>query len=89
MIRGVRGSTDVEAEISLANLNHRLAPEIETLFVPAHPELSEVSSSKLKELVRCGCDISRHCPDGIAQRLIDRLARSASAFERDRAAARG
>ena len=73
LIRGVRGSPDVDTEISLANLNHQLAPEIETVFVPAHPELSEVSSSKLKELVCQGNDISRYCPEAIAQQLVDRL----------------
>ena len=69
LIRGVRGSTDAEGEMTLANLNRGLAPEIETVFVPAHPELSEVSSSKLKELSRGGADISRYCPPEIVARL--------------------
>lgn len=69
LIRGVRGSTDAESEITLANLNRELAPEIETVFVPAHPELSEVSSSKLKELSRNGGDVSKYCPPEIVTRL--------------------
>ena len=68
LVRGVRGATDVEAEIALANLNRELAPEIETVFIPAHPELSEVSSSKLKELAREGADLSRYCPPGDRRR---------------------
>jgi pantetheine-phosphate adenylyltransferase len=73
LVRGVRGATDVESEIALANMNHELAPEIETVFVPAHPELSEVSSSKVKELVIHGMDISRYCPPSIAGRLREQL----------------
>jgi pantetheine-phosphate adenylyltransferase len=73
LVRGVRGCTDVEAEIALAHLNHELAPEIETVFIPAHPELSEVSSSKLKELAHQGADISRCCPVEIAARLRQRV----------------
>ena len=73
LVRGVRSCTDVEAEIALANLNHELAPEIETVFVPAHPELSLVSSSRLKELARQGMDISSYCPAEIATRLQRRL----------------
>jgi pantetheine-phosphate adenylyltransferase len=69
LIRGVRSSTDAESEIRLANLNRELAPEIETVFVPAHPELSEVSSSKLKELARSGADTSRYCPPEIVARF--------------------
>jgi pantetheine-phosphate adenylyltransferase len=73
LVRGVRSCTDVEAEIALANVNRELAPELETVFVPAHPELSEVSSSRLKELVRQGADISRYCPADIAARLRRRM----------------
>jgi pantetheine-phosphate adenylyltransferase len=73
MIRGVRGATDAEAELALANLNHELAPEIETVFVPAHPRLSVVSSSRLKELVRLGEDVSPYCPGSVARRLTSRI----------------
>jgi pantetheine-phosphate adenylyltransferase len=73
LVRGVRGCTDVEGEIALANRNYTLAPEIETVFIPAHPELSEVSSSRLKELAAAGTDVSRYCPPEIAARLVQRL----------------
>lgn len=73
LLRGVRGATDIEAEIQLASLNHALDPDIETVFVPAHPGLSEVSSSKLKELASAGEDLARYCPEPIADRLRARL----------------
>jgi pantetheine-phosphate adenylyltransferase len=73
LVRGVRGATDADSELGLARLNHELAPEIETVFVPAHGELSEVSSSRLKELVQSGADITRYCSVGVAARLRQRL----------------
>lgn len=73
LVRGVRGSTEVEAEIALANLNHTLAPEIETVFIPARPDLAEVSSSRLKELVLEGQDVSRYCPPAVRGPLRERL----------------
>jgi len=73
LVRGVRSSTDVEGEIALAHLNHALGPDIETVFIPAHPELSEVSSSRLKELALQGTDISEYCAPAIAARLRERL----------------
>jgi pantetheine-phosphate adenylyltransferase len=73
LVRGVRGVTDVEGEIALANLNRALAPEIETVFVPADPELSEVSSSRLKELARAGADLSKICPPALIERLRARV----------------
>lgn len=73
LIRGVRSCTDVEGELALANVNHELAPDIETVFIPAHPELSEVSSSRLKELTLQGMDITGYCPPEIAARLRERV----------------
>jgi pantetheine-phosphate adenylyltransferase len=73
LVRGVRSCTEVESEIALAHLNHELAPEIETVFIPAHPELSEVSSSRLKELACSGADVSRYCPVEILARLLQRM----------------
>ncbi len=72
LVRGVRSCTDVESEIVLAQMNHELAPDIETVFVPAHRELSEVSSSRLKELAIQGKDISRYCPPELVARLLER-----------------
>jgi pantetheine-phosphate adenylyltransferase len=79
LVRGVRGSTDVEAEIELANMNHDLAPEIETVFIPAHPTLSEVSSSRLKQLAAQELDISQYCPDEILERLKQKVTGDAPA----------
>lgn len=73
LVRGVRSATDVEGEIALADANRALAPEIETVFIPAHPELSEVSSTRLKQLARDGMDVARFCPAEIAGRLLQRL----------------
>jgi pantetheine-phosphate adenylyltransferase len=74
LVRGVRGATDVEQEIQLANLNRCLAPEIETVFIPAHPDQSEVSSSKLKELMLRGDDVSPYCSPYVERMLAERLA---------------
>jgi pantetheine-phosphate adenylyltransferase len=79
LVRGVRGATDIEAEIALARMNHQLAPDIETVFVPAHFDLSEVSSSRLKQLAAGGLDVSAYCPPEIEARLRRRLAEHASA----------
>ena len=78
LVRGVRGATDVEAELELECLNRSLAPEVETVFVPARAELAEVSSSRLKALAAEGRDISTYCPPEVAARLRRRLAEATS-----------
>ena len=62
LVRGIRSVSDFEYEITLANTNKVLAPEIETVFLPTSPELAVVSSSMVKEIARNGGDISRFAP---------------------------
>jgi pantetheine-phosphate adenylyltransferase len=78
LVRGVRGATDIDSEIALARLNHDLAPEIETVFVPAHAELSELSSSRLKQLAGEGADLAPYCSPSVAERLRARFERSSA-----------
>ena len=58
LIRGVRNARDFDAEQELAEINKRLAPEIETVLFFASPELRMVSSSMVRELWRHGKDYS-------------------------------
>ena len=58
LIRGVRNARDFDAEQELAEINKRLAPEIETVLFFASPELRMVSSSMVRELWRYGKDYS-------------------------------
>lgn len=73
LVRGVRGATDADYEIALAHANRALAPEVESVFLPADPRHSEVSSSRLKEMAAAGADITAYCHPGVAQRLFARL----------------
>ncbi|MCC8037502.1 MAG: pantetheine-phosphate adenylyltransferase [Bacteroidales bacterium] len=61
LLRGVRSVKDFEAEMTLADINRRLAG-IETIFIPTLPELSYVSSSMVRELAHHGHDISPYIP---------------------------
>ena len=58
LIRGVRNARDFDAEQELAEINKRLAPEIETVLFFASPELRMVSSSMVRELWHYGKDYS-------------------------------
>lgn len=61
MVRGVRGCTDFEYERNLAETNLRISG-IETVLLPALPELSFVSSSMVRELAANGRDVSEFLP---------------------------
>ncbi len=78
LIRGIRGATDAEYEIELAQTNRLLAPEMTTLFIPADPHLSEVSSSQLKDLAAQGMDVRRYAPASVLRRLVARAAQTST-----------
>jgi len=69
MVRGIRNATDAVAEITLAELNSAFAPNIQTVFLPANPTLSEVSSSELKRKFLAGENISLYCPPEVIRAL--------------------
>jgi pantetheine-phosphate adenylyltransferase len=77
LVRGVRGATDSDYETALAHANRGLAPEVQTVFLPADPNYSEVSSSRLKEMAARGEDVTAYCPPAVAARLMARLAPAA------------
>ena len=73
IVRGVRAMSDFEYEFEMALMNKHLYPEIETVFMMASQEYLYVSSSRLKELVQFGRDVSEFVPAAVAQKLKERL----------------
>jgi pantetheine-phosphate adenylyltransferase len=73
VIRGVRAMSDFEYEFEMALMNKHLYPEIETLFMMASQQYLYVSSSRLKELVRFGRDVSEFVPAQVAKQLRERI----------------
>lgn len=65
IIRGLRTSADFEFERSIGQINKKLYPEIETIFLLALPDLTPLNSSVVRELIRYGADVSQFIPDEI------------------------
>ena len=62
VIRGIRGMRDLESERDLAELNARLLPGLETIFLLAKPELGCISSSAVREAALFNADYSSFVP---------------------------
>ena len=65
IIRGVRNTIDFEYERTMAQTNHRLQPDVETLLLLTPPSLADVSSSTVRELLAFGHDVEQMMPEGI------------------------
>ena len=69
MVKGLRVISDFEWEFQMNQLNRTLAPEIETVYVMASPQVSFVSSSGVKEIAAFGGDVSKLVPAPVARRF--------------------
>jgi len=72
IVKGLRAVSDYEAEIQMAQMNHRLGG-VETLFMPTNPKWSFLSSSLVKEVARFGGEVEGLVPDQVRKRLVDRI----------------
>ena len=73
MVKGLRVISDFEWETQMNQLNRHLAPEIETVYVMASPEVSFVSSSGVKEIAAFGGKVDQLVPDSVARRLAEKF----------------
>lgn len=65
VVRGVRGSADLESESTLTQINNRLLPGLETILLMAKPELACISSSAVREAAFFDADFSSFVPECI------------------------
>src|SRR5579859_1571089 len=75
IVKGLRAISDFEYELEMNQLNHRQAPEIESVYLMASDKYSFLSSSGVKELATFGGDIDELVTTEVAQALKERLRR--------------
>ena len=72
LLRGLRAVSDFEFEFQLANMNRRLAPEIESLFLTPSEQYSFISSSLVKEVASLGGEICEFVHPSVAKALNEK-----------------
>ena len=73
IIRGLRAVSDFEYEIQMANMNARMEPNIETIFLMASDRHQFIASSLVKDIARLGGDTSQFVSKKVFQRLKDKF----------------
>ncbi|HXL02036.1 MAG TPA: pantetheine-phosphate adenylyltransferase [Candidatus Atribacteria bacterium] len=79
IIRGLRAISDYEYETQIAVTNRKMAPEIETLFLPTSTEFSYLNSTVVKEIASFGGCIRGLVPPVVEKRLRDKFSKKHSA----------
>lgn len=67
IIRGLRAVTDFESEMQIAQTNHSIEPEIDTMFFTTSLEYAFLSSTIVKEVAFYGSDITKLVPPIVAE----------------------
>jgi pantetheine-phosphate adenylyltransferase len=71
IVKGLRVISDFEWEFQMNQLNRTLAPEVETVYVMASPQVSFVSSSGVKEIAAFGGRVDELVPEAVARRFAE------------------
>lgn len=72
IIRGLRAVTDFENEMQLAQTNHSIDPDIDTMFLTTSLEYAFLSSTIVKEIAYYGSDVSKLVPPNVAVKLREK-----------------
>ena len=73
VIRGLRAITDFEYELQMSQTNHKLASNVETMFLTTSIEYSYLSSTTVKEIAAFGGDVSQFVPEAVAEELKKKM----------------
>jgi len=77
MVRGIRTTSDMEYEFTMSIMNAMMDPEIETIFLIAHQELSHVSGTLLRQIASLGGNLEPFVSPEIRDALIARATKAA------------
>jgi pantetheine-phosphate adenylyltransferase len=76
LIRGLRDGTDFDYEMQMVGMNEAMAPEIQTVFLPASPMVRPITATLVRQIAAMGGDVSSFVPASVVQRLKKRFAKS-------------
>src|SRR5690606_37134432 len=69
MIRGLRDGTDLDYEMQMAGMNETMAPELQTVFIPASPAVRTITATLVRQIASMGGDIRPFVPSNVAAAL--------------------
>ena len=73
LIRGLRDGTDFDYEMQMAGMNQAMAPEVQTVFLPASPLVRPITATLIRQIAKMGGDITSFVPAPVATRLKEKF----------------
>lgn len=69
MIRGLRDGTDLDYEMQMAGMNETMAPDLQTVFLPASPSVRTITATLVRQIASMGGDVRPFVPANVADAL--------------------
>ena len=76
LIRGLRDAADFDYEMHMAGMNAAMAPEVQTVFLPASPEVRPITATLVRQIAGMGGNVSAFVPALVATRLKKKFAKT-------------
>lgn len=75
LIRGLRDGTDFDYEMQMVGMNAQMAPDVQTVFLPASASSRPITATLVRQIATMGGDVRAFVPGAVAQALKNRLSR--------------
>ena len=73
LIRGLRDGTDLDYEMQMAGMNGRMAPDVQTVFLPAGTASRPITATLVRQIAAMGGDVSPFVPPEVLKALTARM----------------
>lgn len=75
IIRGLRDGSDLDYEMPMAGMNAAMAPEVQTVFLPAPPSVRHITATLVRQIAQMGGDVSSFVPAPVTAALRAKFSR--------------
>ena len=73
LVRGLRDGTDLDYEMQMAGMNGAMAPDLQTVFLPARPGARHITATLVRQIASMGGDVSSFVPEAVLAKLAGYL----------------
>ncbi len=73
ILRGLRDGTDLDYEMQMSGMNGAMAPGIDTVFLPASPDVRHITASLVRQIAQMGGDVTSFVSPEVARRLAAKV----------------
>ncbi|NTF07366.1 pantetheine-phosphate adenylyltransferase [Agrobacterium rubi] len=75
LVRGLRDGTDLDYEMQMAGMNRQMAPDIQTVFLPAGTASRPITATLVRQIAAMGGNVETFVPKAVLHALNSKLKR--------------